>query len=180
MTDDKMHLKRKVGTAQEYSSNLTGAYHDIKLQLPLGPKIRVVIATSSYSRKTARTFSAKEMAFNLLELVHPLLFGITEVEPICAGLNGGMGRLPDLADIIRSELHKKADLRRVVAHDNAADHKIVCGVEAGRLLQTVDVLPRANFRFDFPGLEPAILQDLSHLRGPIDLVAYPLGDGNAW
>ena len=45
------------------------------------------------------TFSAKEMAFNILSLMHPLLFSITQVEPIWADLNGGMDRLPDLADI---------------------------------------------------------------------------------
>ena len=27
------------------------------------------------------TFSAKEMAFNILGLMHPLLFGVTQVEP---------------------------------------------------------------------------------------------------
>ena len=51
-----------------------------------------------------RTFSAKEMAFNIM---HPLLFSITQVKPIWADLNGGMDHLPDLADIttrIRSKL----------------------------------------------------------------------------
>ncbi|KAF9007571.1 fatty acid synthase [Cyathus striatus] len=120
-----------------------------------------------------RTFSAKEMAFNILGLMHPLLFSITQVEPIWADLNGGMDRLPDLAEItgrIRTALHKKADLRRAVARDNAADFKVINGVEAERLLQTVNVLPRANFRFDFPTLESSqSLQELSHLRGLIDL-----------
>jgi len=37
-----------------------------------------------------RTFSAKEMAFNILGLMHPLLFSITQVEPIWADRNGGM------------------------------------------------------------------------------------------
>ena len=31
--------------------------------------------------------------------MHPLLFSITQVEPIWADSNGGMDRLPDLADI---------------------------------------------------------------------------------
>lgn len=44
-----------------------------------------------------RTFSAKEMAFNILGLMHPLLFSITQVEPIWADLSGGMDRLADLA-----------------------------------------------------------------------------------
>ncbi|KAI0950742.1 hypothetical protein AcW1_007973 [Taiwanofungus camphoratus] len=120
-----------------------------------------------------RTFSAKEMAFNLLGLMHPLLFSITQVEPIWADLNGGMDRLPDLAEIttrIRLNLNKKSELRRAITRDNAADFKVVNGVEAERVLQTVNVTPRANFKFDFPALESAeSLDDVSQLRGLIDL-----------
>ena len=79
-----------------------------------------------------RTFSAKEMAFNILGLMHPLLFSITQVEPIWADLNGGMDRLPDLADIttrIRTNLRKKADLCRAINIDSAADFKVINGVE---------------------------------------------------
>ena len=120
-----------------------------------------------------RTFSAKEISFNILGLMHPLLFSITQVEPIWADLNGGMDRLPDLADIttrIRSKLNKKADRRRAIALDNSADFKIINGIAAERLFQTVNVLPRANFRFEFPSLEAtSSLQDLAHLQGLIDL-----------
>ncbi|KAI0360181.1 fatty acid synthase [Trametes cingulata] len=120
-----------------------------------------------------RTFSAKEMAFNILGLMHPLLFSITQVEPIWADLNGGMDRLPDLADItgrIRADLTKKSELRRAIARDNAADFKTINGVEAERVLQTVNVTPRANFQFSFPALETQeSLADLAHLRGMLDL-----------
>lgn len=136
----------------------------------MGPTNIVAHELESYG---VRTFSAKEMAFNILGLMHPLLFSITQVEPIWADLNGGMDRLPDLADItnrIRIKLNKKADLRRAIARDNSADFKIINGVEAERLLQSVDVLPRANFRFDFPTLEASSsLSDVSRLRGLIDL-----------
>jgi fatty acid synthase subunit alpha, fungi type len=120
-----------------------------------------------------RTFSAKEMAFNILGLMHPLLFSITQVEPIWADLNGGMDRLPDIAEItgrIRLNLMKKSDLRRAIAQDNAADFKTINGVDAERVLQTVNVTPRANFKFEFPVLEPyESFSDLSKLRGMIDL-----------
>jgi fatty acid synthase subunit alpha len=135
----------------------------------MGPTNIVAHELESYG---VRTFSAKEMAFNILGLMHPLLFSITQVEPIWADLNGGMDR-PDLADVvtlIRTNLLKKADLRRAIARDNSADFKIINGVEAERLLQTVDVLPRANFQFSFPTLESsAALSDVSYLRGLIDL-----------
>ena len=62
-----------------------------------------------------RTFSAKEMAFNILGLIHPLLFSITQVEPIWADLNGGMDQLPDLVEIttnIHTTLNQNAELKR--------------------------------------------------------------------
>lgn len=65
---------------------------------------------------------------------------------------------------------QKADLRRAITRDNSADFKIINGVAAEHLFQTVNVLPRANFRFDFPSLEAtSSLQDLAHLQGLIDL-----------
>ena len=84
-----------------------------------------------------RTFSAKEMAFNILGPMHPLLFSITQVEPIWADLNGGMDCLPDLAEIttrIRTDLARKSELRRAIARDNAADFKVINGSEGERLL----------------------------------------------
>ena len=120
-----------------------------------------------------RTFSAKEMAFNILGLMHPLLFSITQVEPIWADLNGGMDRLPDLAEITqkaRLSLNQQAELRRAITRDNSADFAIVNGGEAERVLQTVSVTPRANFKFDFPTLESEeSLIDVSRLRGMLDL-----------
>ncbi|THH15787.1 hypothetical protein EW146_g4747 [Bondarzewia mesenterica] len=120
-----------------------------------------------------RTFSAKEMAFNILGLMHPLLFSITQVEPIWADLSGGMDRLADFAEIttrIRLDVNKKAELRRAITRDNSAEFKVINGVEAERVLQTVNVTPRANFRFEFPQLEPAeSFEHLSKLRDVIDL-----------
>jgi len=104
-----------------------------------------------------RTFSTKEMAFNILGLIHPLLFSVTQVEPIWADLNSGMDRLPDLADIttrIRSDIMKKSDSRHAIARDNAADFKIVNGVEAERVLQTVYVTPTPQPQVRFPSSPP--------------------------
>ncbi|GBE85483.1 hypothetical protein SCP_0706700 [Sparassis crispa] len=119
------------------------------------------------------TFSAKEMTFNIMGLMHPLLFSITQVEPIWADLNGGMDRLPDLADIttrIRTDLNKKSELRRTIARDNAADFKMINGVEAECVLQTVNVVLRTNFKVEYPALEShESLADVSKLRGMLDL-----------
>ena len=120
-----------------------------------------------------RTFSAKEMAFNILGLMHPILFSITQVEPVWGDLSGGFDRIADLADMtsrIRININKKAELRRAIARDNAAEFKVINGAEAERVLQTVNITPRANFRFEFPQLpEAQSLESLSQLRDVIDL-----------
>ncbi|KAG8733584.1 3-oxoacyl-[acyl-carrier-protein] synthase, partial [Ceratobasidium sp. 423] len=120
-----------------------------------------------------RTFSANEMTFNILGLMHPLLFNITQVEPIWADLNGGMDCLADLAEIttkIRLEINHQSDLRRAIARDNSADFKIVNRHEAERALQTVTVTPRANHRYNFPELEaPEAFEKFSKLQGLVDL-----------
>ncbi|KZW02887.1 fatty acid synthase [Exidia glandulosa HHB12029] len=120
-----------------------------------------------------RTFSAKEMAFNILGLMHPLLFSITQVEPIWADLSGGMDRVADLAEIttrIRRGINQQSELRRAIAKDNAADFKVENGVDAERVLQTVSVTPRANFKFEFPRVPSSeSLEDLSKLQGMLDL-----------
>ncbi|KAE9384551.1 hypothetical protein BT96DRAFT_950481 [Gymnopus androsaceus JB14] len=122
-----------------------------------------------------RTFSAKEMAFNILGLMHPLLFSITQDEPIWADLN-------EITTRIQSSLMKESDLRRAIAHDNATDYKILNGVDAECLIQTVDVLPHANFRFKFPDLETQeTLINVTKLCDLIDLekVMVVTGSGEA-
>lgn len=120
-----------------------------------------------------RTFSAKEMAFNILGLMHPLLFNITQIEPIWADLNGGMDRLADLAEIttkIRTDLNAQAGLRRAITMENSQDFKVINGVDAERLHQKVTIAPRANFQFDFPTIESQEdTKGLAHLQGLIDL-----------
>ena len=113
------------------------------------------------------------MAFNILGLMHPLLFSITQVEPIWADINGGMDRLPDLADIttrIQSKLNKKDDLCHAIASDNSADFKIINGVAANpwHLFQTVIA---SQFPLQVPSLKAtSSLQDLAHLQGLIEVV----------
>jgi 3-oxoacyl-ACP reductase-like protein len=100
-----------------------------------------------------RTFSAKVMAFNILGLMHPILFSITQVEPVWGDLSGGFSRIADLADIatrIRDNINKKAELCRAIARDDATDFKAIKGAKAEHVLQTVHITPRANFRFQFP------------------------------
>ncbi|KPV74523.1 uncharacterized protein RHOBADRAFT_28081 [Rhodotorula graminis WP1] len=120
-----------------------------------------------------RTFSAKEMAFNILGLMHPLVFDVAQIEPVWADLNGGMDRLPDLANLttdIRTKLNLTASTRRAIAKDNAIDYKVQHGPQAEQIHQQITVAPRANFSLPFPELKPVdASSELAKLRGLIDL-----------
>jgi fatty acid synthase subunit beta len=92
-----------------------------------------------------RTFSAKEMAFNILGLMHPIVFSITQVEPVWGDLSGGFGRIADLADManrIRVSINTKAELRRAIARDNAAEFKVINGAEAEPLAHPLNASPQ--------------------------------------
>ncbi|KAL1413365.1 fatty acid synthase alpha subunit Lsd1 [Vanrija albida] len=120
-----------------------------------------------------RTFSAKEMAFNILGLMHPLIFDITQIEPLWADLNGGMDRVAGIADVmtsIRVDINRVADLRKAISLDNGADFRVTNGSDAERLHQKVSIAPRANFNFDFPSVDgDEVLNELNSLQGLIDL-----------
>ncbi|ORY35430.1 fatty-acid synthase complex protein [Naematelia encephala] len=120
-----------------------------------------------------RTFSAKEMAFNILGLMHPLLFDITQIEPIWADLNGGMDRVAGLAEVmtsIRLDINRVAELRKAVTLDNNADFRVTNGDAAERLHQKVSIAPRANMQYNFPAIEGRdVLDELNYLRGLVDL-----------
>ncbi|EJC98329.1 uncharacterized protein FOMMEDRAFT_162127 [Fomitiporia mediterranea MF3/22] len=94
-----------------------------------------------------------------------------DIESIWADLNGGIDRLPDLAEIttyIRLTLNKQAELRRAIIPDNSADFTIVKDGGAGRVLQTVTVTPRANFEFE------------SSRQMPLEVVVTDHGEVGPW
>jgi len=67
-----------------------------------------------------RTFSAKEMAFNILGLMHPLLIDVSQIEPLWADLSGGMLGFPNLNEMmvsIRKETNATAENRRAIYVD---------------------------------------------------------------
>ncbi|MBW0470433.1 hypothetical protein O181_010148 [Austropuccinia psidii MF-1] len=121
-----------------------------------------------------RTFSPKEMAFNILGLMHPLLLEVSQVGPVWANLTGGLDKLSDLADVVakaRQELTELADIRSKVSLDNSIDVKVVNGTEAGSLYHPVPILSRANFTLPMPTLKPTFDDEdkLNLLRGMLDL-----------
>lgn len=104
-----------------------------------------------------RTFSQKEMAFNILGLMTPAVVNLCQEGPVCADLNGGMQFIPNLKDMLsklRKEIMDTSEVRRAVSVETALEHKIVNGPDADLPYQKAYVKPRANNRFEFPTLRP--------------------------
>ncbi|KAI8145418.1 fatty acid synthase [Fennellomyces sp. T-0311] len=135
-----------------------------------------------------RTFSATEMSFNILGLMHPSIVELCQVEPVWADLNGGLHFVPELQKItgqLRVQIRETAEVRKAVDAENALDFKTVNGEEAERKFKPHKVTPRANMKFDFPKLkEYDNLKHLSHLKGMLDLdkviVVTGFGEVSPW
>lgn len=103
-----------------------------------------------------RTFSQKEMAFNILGLMTPAVVNICQQEPVWADLNGGLQFISNLKDVtakLRKDLMDSSELRRAVSVETAIEHKVVNGPDADLPYQKVTVKPRANHKFEFPRLK---------------------------
>ncbi|KAJ1969223.1 fatty acid synthase alpha subunit Lsd1, partial [Dispira parvispora] len=120
-----------------------------------------------------RTFSAQEMAFNILGLMHPTIAVLSQSEPVWADLNGGFQFVTNLQGItqkLRHDLQETAEIRRAIVRETKLDFTVVHGAEAERAYQKQMITPRANLKFAFPKLKSyEALQHLSYLRGTLDL-----------
>ena len=121
-----------------------------------------------------RTFSQKEMAFNILGLLTPEIVQLCQEEPVMADLNGGLQFIDNLKDFtskLRTDLLETADIRRAVSIESAIEQKVVNGDNVDANYSKVMVEPRSNMKFDFPTLKSydEIKQIAPELEGMLDL-----------
>ncbi|CAK9684230.1 unnamed protein product [Candida parapsilosis] len=121
-----------------------------------------------------RTFSQKEMAFNILGLLTPEIVNLCQEEPVMADLNGGLQFIDNLKEFtskLRNDLTETADIRRAVSIESAIEQKVVNGDNVDSNYNKVTVRPRANMKFDFPTLKSydEIKQIAPDLEGMLDL-----------
>jgi fatty acid synthase subunit alpha len=78
--------------------------------------------------------------------------------------------LAELTTKIRNNLNLQSELRRAISKDTSFDFKAINDADGERVFQTVSVVPRADFKFEFPKLDAAdSFGDLAKLRGLVDL-----------
>lgn len=103
-----------------------------------------------------RTFSQKEMAFNILGLLNPAVVNICQHEPVWADLNGGLQFVQNLKEVtgkLRKDLVDSSELRRAVSVETSIEQKVINGPNADLPYQKAFVKPRANHKFEFPKLK---------------------------
>ncbi|KAJ2080551.1 fatty acid synthase alpha subunit Lsd1, partial [Coemansia sp. RSA 988] len=120
-----------------------------------------------------RTFSSREMAFNTIGLLCPLILDIAYDQPIYADLNGGLDRQPHIGEISRKQrmhISQRAEILRLASWDAALDYAMThASYTVGRAAAT-NISPLARFRSTFPAAtEYSSLQHLRHLRGMVNL-----------
>lgn len=121
-----------------------------------------------------RTFSQKEMAFNILGLLTPQIVHLCQEEPVLADLNGGLQFIENLKEFthkLRTDLVETADIRRAVSIESAIEQKVINGDNVDANYSKVTVQPRSNMKFDFPTLKPykEVKSVAPELQGMLDL-----------
>ncbi|GME55513.1 hypothetical protein GTA08_BOTSDO12547 [Neofusicoccum parvum] len=121
-----------------------------------------------------RTFSRPEMALNILGLMAPAVRDRCQEEPLRASLDGGLGSVRDLKELIdrvRKDLNGTCEVRRAIFNDAVRDGSVVGGgVAAGASNDAIE--PRGNLGFRGPVLpdyEGEIRPLSKELKGMVDL-----------
>ncbi len=133
------------------------------------------IVAEGVEKLGVRTFSQQEMAFNLLGLMAPNIVNLCQIEPVFADLNGGLQFIPNLKDVmtnLRKDIFETSEIRKAVTKETSTENKIVHGVESDSLHAKVKVEPRANIKFQFPGLpdwKTEVEPLNTNLKGMVDL-----------
>lgn len=132
------------------------------------------IISEGIEKKGVRTFSQKEMAFNILGLLTSQIAQLCQEEPVVADLNGGLQNIGTLREFtwkLRSDLLETADVRRAVSIEHALEQKVINGNSVDGNYLRVPVLRRSNMKFNFPELKTyeAIKKLSPDLEGVLDL-----------
>ncbi|KAJ2739712.1 fatty acid synthase alpha subunit Lsd1, partial [Coemansia sp. BCRC 34301] len=130
-------------------------------------------AAQEIERHGVRTFSTREMAFNILGLVHPRICRIASSHPIWANLNGGMGYIKDICGVVgnaRQNIQRQSTLLRLIVRENAIDYRAVFRLSGTARGFEAAASPLAKPMHHFPApRQYEQLEHLRHLQGMVNL-----------
>ncbi|KAJ1821790.1 fatty acid synthase alpha subunit Lsd1 [Coemansia sp. RSA 2675] len=120
-----------------------------------------------------RTFSTREMAFNILGLAHPRIRRLACRQPIWADLNGGMGGIDDFGGVVgkaRMAIQRNISTLKVVTREAAFDFAALRYQPAPSATPARDTNSLAKHKCHFPTpRQYDQLEHLQHLQGMVNL-----------
>ncbi|KAJ2546755.1 fatty acid synthase alpha subunit Lsd1, partial [Coemansia sp. RSA 1836] len=123
------------------------------------------IVAQEVERLGVRTFSTREMAFNILGLAHPHICRIAHSQPIWADLNGRMACIDDLGDVVgkaRQDIQRRSSILHTISREAALDYAAQHLQPATTPVSVHDATPLAKHKHHFP--TPRHYDQLEHLR----------------
>ncbi|KAJ2562015.1 fatty acid synthase alpha subunit Lsd1 [Coemansia sp. RSA 1822] len=130
------------------------------------------VAAARVERSGVRTFSAAEMAFCILALLHPRMYAMAARSPVWADMSGRFAHYPHVTQQVRS-LHKALarmrDILKAATADAQADFGLIADDAAERAYGLNTVSVRANHRFAFPPVKPYTELKALNLEGMMNL-----------
>ncbi|KAJ1781236.1 fatty acid synthase alpha subunit Lsd1, partial [Coemansia sp. RSA 2399] len=119
----------------------------------------------------ARTFSADEMAANVVALMHQRIVDLAQTGPVWADLNGGLQRIGDIGKVVadaRQTVRDNAKVARAIASGYGADMAVASGHALAALHTDYMVEPLFNPPTFFPDATHRIQQQ-QNLNGMVNL-----------
>ncbi|KAJ1913043.1 fatty acid synthase alpha subunit Lsd1, partial [Coemansia sp. S17] len=131
------------------------------------------LVAKDIERLGVRTFSTREMAFNILGLLNVGIRDLAYSQPIWADLNGGMGGISDFGDVVskaRQIIQRKSSTLQVIVREVALDFAALRYQPAPTSVISHEATPLAKQKHHFPTPRHySQLQHLRHLQGMVNL-----------
>ncbi|KAJ2337702.1 fatty acid synthase alpha subunit Lsd1 [Coemansia sp. RSA 2681] len=131
------------------------------------------IVAQEIERLGVRTFSTREMAFNILGLAHPRICRIAHSQPIWADLNGGMACIDDLGDVagkVREDIQRRSSILEVISREAVLEFAAQYHLPATISASVQNSTPLAKHKHHFPAPHHYDqLEHLRHLQGMVNL-----------
>ncbi|KAJ2157009.1 fatty acid synthase alpha subunit Lsd1 [Coemansia sp. RSA 552] len=131
------------------------------------------LAAAKFEKLGIRTFSTREMAFNILGLLHPRIARVAHHQPVFADLSGRIDSVGIIGHTLRPELERIqaiSNVQRLANQDWSLDFSLEYPALSSFIATETDKTPLAKPRHSFPAPRSYdSLEDLHHLQDMVNL-----------